>query len=245
MDDVKKWLESDAPDYTAGVTLFTRYNKNRAILQWLSRVGEKHGMSKLRYELGKIAQIPNVSKKQKTAKAVDNYKPSVLKPERLHIDVDGNIKRDDLPPELQTLYDGNVEKYKIIRGAHADMKVAKTKNARKKLRIQIAKLDDDITNNWEAIDNWVKTAVLPENNDNEDTGITLDENGKLTPQQVNTFRTYISRAIAEPDKIDEKKREVLQARITAMLNDGQSFDEETVEKLKAHEFTATNISTQN
>jgi hypothetical protein len=239
MDDIRQWIESDTSDYTTGVTLFSKYNKNRAVLQWLIRVGERRGMSKLRYELGKFVKTQPAVKRQKIA--VNNNIAPVIKQERVHIDVDGKINREDLPAELQILYDKTAEMYKIMRGAHADMSVAKSKNARKKLRKQIAELDDKITANWEAINNWVLTQKLPDNDENNTSG----GDSKLTPQQVNTYRTYISRALAESDKIDDAKRATVQERITAMLNNSQSFDGETIEKLKSLGFnTESNIHTE-
>ncbi|MDR0754184.1 MAG: hypothetical protein LBF04_02225 [Prevotellaceae bacterium] len=237
-DDIKKWIESDAPDYTTGVALFSKYNRNKAILQWLSRVGAKRGMSKLVYELQRINKT--AIKYKHIAMPVMTQKTTALKHERIQIDVEGKIKREDLPVQLQKLYDENVEKYKIMRGAHATMIETKHKNQRKKLRTQITQFDDKISANWGKIDAWAKTQILPDDNSNEN--IITD---KLTPQQVNAFRTYISRYIAEPDKLDDKKHKKLQQRITAMINDNQSFDYETIEKLKSLGFnTESNIPAQ-
>ncbi|MDR2065433.1 MAG: hypothetical protein LBP85_06985 [Prevotellaceae bacterium] len=252
MEDIKKWIESETPDYLAGVALFSKYNKNRAIAQWLGRVGEKRGMSKLRYEFTKLVKTKSIHKpelkinKVKSQTSTKNNKQAELKPERIIIDVEGRIKREDLPEQIQKLYDENVEKYKIMRGAHADMKAEKNKNQRKKLRMQIAEQDDIISKNWEIIDEWVLTQSLPPDSENDDDNTAGDGSGRLTPQQVNTFRTYISRTVAEPDKIDDSKRSKTQERITALLNDGQSFDEETTEKLKSLGFnTESNIPAQN
>jgi hypothetical protein len=241
MEEVKKWLESEAPDFITGIALFAKYNKNKAILQWLTRVGEKRGMSKLVYELQKI--VKNASSRKmampKPRRAVITIEK--LKPDRIIIDTEGKIKREDLPEAILKLYDENVKNYKVMRGAHAAMFEAKNKNQRKKLRRQIAELDDKIASNWEVIDNCVLNQKLPDDNEN----ITLGDDGKLIPRQVNTFRTYISRALAEPDNMDGDKRAKVQERITAMLNDGQSFDEETIEKLKSLGFnTQSNIPPQ-
>ena len=128
-----------------------------------------------------------------------------------------------------------------MRGAHSAMIEARSKIQRKKLRKQIAELDDEITTNWEKIDNWVLNQKLPVDEENN----TLGGDGKLTPQQVNTFRTYISRALAEPDNLDDAKRATVQKRITAMLNNSQSLYGETIKKLKSLGFnTESNINPQ-
>ncbi|MDR1554218.1 MAG: hypothetical protein LBS69_12290 [Prevotellaceae bacterium] len=246
MEDIKKWLESKTPDYTTGVLLFNKYSKNRAIAQWLVRVGEKRGMSKLVYELRRILEkspnrkfyIPKLRNEEKPTLAQN---PAEFKQKPIIIDIEGRIKRENLPEQLRVLYDENVEKYKILRGAHASLEQEKHQRQRKKLRRQIAELDDKIAKNWEAIDHWAVTQELP-----GDENITPGGAGKLTPQQVNSYRTYISRTIANPDKIDDKKHATAQERITALISDGQAFDEITVEKLNALGFnTQSNISSQN
>ncbi|MDR1984089.1 MAG: hypothetical protein LBQ28_04630 [Prevotellaceae bacterium] len=240
MNDIKKWLESETPDYYAGISLLSKYSKNKAILHYLNR---KVVMSKLRYELDKIASGSKSIVKKQTIVLDEKHPPKIdqqPKAERAIIDIEGKIKYEDLPDNLKILYDKNTEKYKILRGAHAEMKAVKGKTKRQKLRKQIAELDDAIAKNWDIIDKWVAEGKASED-DNID--ITLEgENADLTPQQVNAIRTYISRSLAEPEKIDDKKREKIQERINAMLANQQNFDDETIAKLKELGFTTENIS---
>ncbi|MDR2127348.1 MAG: hypothetical protein LBP63_11045 [Prevotellaceae bacterium] len=248
MDDVKKWIESDAPDYITGVALFSKYNRNRAIAQWLGRVGEKRGMSKLRYEMEKLAlhiPKPKTGKKpelQIEKKQWPTYNIPPIKPERLIIDVEGKIKFEDLPDELQPLYLQIVEKYRIMRSAHQAMIASKSTQERSEFYLMLREFDDIISKNWAIIDNWYINSELPNSPTNEDAG----GGCSLTPQQVNAFRTYISRSVAEPDKIDDERRKTIQQRITAMIDNNQSFDEQTIEKLKTLGFnTEPNIPAQN
>ena len=238
MEEVKKWLESKTADYSVGTALFARYCKNRSIYNYLVRVGEKRGMSKLIYELQKIAKVEHKVAKQAVTKT-DNTNEIVQKTEQLIILQESKIQRDKLPEELIPLYDKNVEDYKIMRGAHAAMVEAKSKNAAKKLRTQIVELDEKIAERWEKLDQWHQTNELPDDLGDEEINkdIVIGEDGKLTPKQVNAIRTYISRAMAEPDKIDDEKRVKIQQRITAMITDGQSFDEQTIKKLNELNFT--------
>ena len=228
-EDIKKWLESNTPDYNTGVLLFSKYSRNRSLLHFFTRKGDV-AMFKLRYELGKLANgTPAVSTGRRLAAGSKSPLPVAVRQlpaipaER---QLPANVNPDDLPEHLRILYNKNVEDYKLLRGAHAAMAVAKTKNERKKLRREIAKLDDAIEKHWAIIDEWVATGKLPAASDKQPTE-------SLTPQDVNAYRTYISRGIAEPDKLTEGKRLILQERITALIAGGQKFDEETIVKLSA------------
>jgi hypothetical protein len=232
-EDIKKWLEGNTPDYNVGVLLFSKHSRNRSLQHFFTRKGDSGStMLKLRYELGKIANGAPVAHKPKAVPhsplTAGRKAPLPTAPAdcRLTIDPDGKINPNDLPEHLRTLYDKNVEDYKLLRGAHAAMAVAKTKNERKKLRKQIAKLDDAITAHWAIIDEWVASGKLPAESDKQPTGA-------LTPQDVNAYRTYISRGVADPDKLTAGKREIIQERIAALIAGGQKFDNETIAKLTA------------
>jgi hypothetical protein len=241
MEKIKKWLQSNTPDYNAGVLLFAQHSRNRSLLHYFTRKGEV-AMFKLRYELGKIAgsQQSAVGSRQSAVgsrsrqSAVNAVKlptanrqlpTATVPPER---QLPANINPADLPEHLRILYDKNVEDYKLLRGAHAAMAVAKTKNERKKLRREIAKLDDAIEKHWALIDEWLATGKLP-----TATANCQLPTGSLTPQEVNTYRTYISRGLAEPDKLTDEKRATMQERILSLIADGQKFDDETITKLTA------------
>jgi hypothetical protein len=232
-EDIKKWFESKTPDYNAGVLLFSIHSKNRSLLHYFTRKGNV-AMDKLRYELGKIANGTPVAPKPNRSASTSSQPVQSPQPEpvveRTVIDSEGKINPADLPEHLRTLYNRNVEDYKILRGAHAAMAVAKTKAERRTLRKQIAKLDDAIAAHWQTIDEWLATGKLPATTDKLPTE-------QLTPQDVNAYRTYISRGIAESDKITDKKREIMQERISALLAGGQKFDEETIAKLTALGFS--------
>jgi hypothetical protein len=234
MDEIKTWLKSNTPDFNAGVLLFAKHSRNKSLLHYFTRKGDVT-MLKLRYELGKLANGAPAGQKilpqQRVTKA-NAGQPAEQKviAERTTIDPEGKINPDDLPEHLRTLYYKNVADYKLLRGAHAAMAVAKTKNERKKFRKEITHLDDAIAKHWTLIDEWLATGKLPEEPGKQPAGT-------LTPQEVNTFRTYISRGLAEPGSITAGKRATIQERVTALLAGGQKFDEETITKLTALGFT--------
>jgi hypothetical protein len=229
-EDVKKWLESKTPDYNTGVLLFSKHSKNRSLLHYFTRKGNV-AMDKLRYELGKIAgssvQLAARSR-QLSAAPTQQLNNSTIQQPATAVRTLPTATVADLPEHLRTLYNKNVEDYKILRGAHAAMAVAKTRAERKKFRKQIAKLDDAIAAHWKIIDDWVASGADVQ---------AKNLSPLLSPQDINAYRTYISRGIAEPDKITEEKRATMQERITALLASGQKFDDTTVEKLIALGFT--------
>ena len=232
MEEIKKWLQSNTPDYNAGVLLFAKHSRNRSLLHYFTRKGEV-AMLKLRYELGKMAGSQHSavgSRSRQPASATAERKlltaTATIPAERK---LPANINPADLPEHLRILYDKNVEDYKLLRGAHAAMAVAKTKNERKKLRKEIAKLDDAIEKHWALIDEWLATGKLSATAN----GLLPTATGSLTPQEVNAYRTYISRGLAEPDKLTDEKRTTMQERISSLIADGQKFDDETIAKLVA------------
>jgi hypothetical protein len=112
------------------------------------------------------------------------------------------------------------------------MDAAKDMANRRKYRREVDKLDDAIAARWKTINEWLASGKLPATTDDDQLPA-----GSLTLQDVNAYRTYISRGIAEPDKITEEKRATMQERITALIAGGQKFDDTTVEKLMALGFT--------
>jgi hypothetical protein len=234
MEEIKQWLSSNTPDYNTGVLLFAKHSRNKSLLHYFTRKGDT-AILKLRYELGKIAgtgekSFAPVVRRPLSPLPTPSQSSPIKSVERTVIDAEGKINPNDLPEYLRILYEKNVEDYKLLRGAHAAMAVAKTKAERKKLRKEIAKLDDAITKHWALIDEWIASGTGKKS-------FAPAATGSLTPQDVNAYRTYISRGLAEPDKLTDDKRATMQERITALLADGQKFDEETLPKLTALGFS--------
>jgi hypothetical protein len=245
-EDIKKWLESNTPDYNTGVLLFAKYSRNRSLLHFLTRKGNSDAtMLKLRYELGKIANgAPVAHSPNRSAPASSQSSPpsqsSQIKPvvERVHIDIAGRINPDDLPEELQVLYKKNVKEHRLMSAAHAAMAAAKNRTDRRKFGRQVRELDDAIAARWATIDAWVAGGQLPTATDKLPAATPDD---RLTAQEVNAYRTYISRGVADPDKLSDDKRAIMQERIAALLADGQKFDDETIAKLSALGFSLETV----
>ena len=63
MNDIQQWLDNPGHDYSAGVTLFARYSKNRALVRYFQSGTARFRMGKLVYEMGKLAKTASSTKR--------------------------------------------------------------------------------------------------------------------------------------------------------------------------------------
>ena len=63
MNDIQQWLDNPGHDYSAGVTLFARYSKNRALVRYFQSGTARFRMGKLVYEMGKLANTASSTKR--------------------------------------------------------------------------------------------------------------------------------------------------------------------------------------
>lgn len=230
-NDVQQWLDSEERDYATGVQLFAQYSRNRSLLHLFQR---KTSAEKLAYELGKLAAQPQLTAIKSIPgvilQGVQDKKGIV---ERVKIDAGAKIKREDLPEDLQALYDLNAQDYKFLRATHEKMKQAKTDAERAELRKAVAAYDDAIAARWALIDNWVTTGETSA----PVTSLKQDNKG-LDAKTVGAYRSAISRCITAlsvgkipADKVDDVKRN-LNEKVQALLDNQHNLAPETLEKLK-------------
>lgn len=70
MNDIQQWLDNPGHDYSAGVTLFARYCKNRALVRYFQSGTARFRMGKLVYEMGKLAKAASSAGSHTATKAV-------------------------------------------------------------------------------------------------------------------------------------------------------------------------------
>lgn len=70
MNDIQQWLDNPGHDYSAGVTLFARYSKNRALVRYFQSGTARFRMGKLVYEMGKLAKAASSAGSHTATKAV-------------------------------------------------------------------------------------------------------------------------------------------------------------------------------
>lgn len=82
MNDIQQWLDNPGRDYSAGVTLFARYSKNRALVRYFQSGTARFRMGKLVYEMGKIKETsasPQMSKDTVRTRFIASAKPATAK----------------------------------------------------------------------------------------------------------------------------------------------------------------------
>lgn len=224
MEEIKAWLKSPEKDIDAGIALFQKYSRNRALFLYLSR---KRDERKLIYELEKLSKFTNlkpVAQPRVVRAKMQKDQPPAPDPEGHKIINPRRINREDLPDALKVVYDGVAEAYKIQRVVHEKMKLTETDEARAELRAELVKLDDDIATGWDAIDSGL--------NDPEPEAPEAPEPEKQYSVQdikaINSARTYISRAIK---KFNPDQKAKLIERINQMISLGAAVSLDTRNKL--------------
>lgn len=228
--DIVSYLGSADPDFDAGFALFCKYSRNRTAMDWISRRRDK---AKLLYELGKLAGStapanPSASSDQAVFSAAVAYQPAPEKKagkEPLPADVikanirtfdDRRTRRSELPPELQEVYDRNAEDYKLRRGFHEKMKMARTDADRAVFRQKVLETDARIQAGWKLIDDFFTRSAVA--------AVTESFN-------ESTCRSYISKALHR-EKNSPKQVATCKARVAALLDHDCHLDEGTLEQLQ-------------
>lgn len=255
MMTLKEWLQSEEKDYGIGLALLGNYSKNRILLQNLSR---KPNPKKVEYELKKAFESEeekskllaakskkktapknqkqtdppvddNTGKKESHSDQVINLMNEEAVSKRLKVVRNNNeVKYEDLPEEIQKLWDVNRDGYKEIRSLHEKLKLMEVAPSedRAPLLARIDELDGAIIANWEIIDSW-QPGTEPATNQSEG----------IDHKRINANRKYIStNAKKLAEETDAKKLEKLKANIQVRVSElkaaGEEMNEKTVEELK-------------
>jgi len=197
MQDLKKYLSAEQPDYNEGLLLFSKYSKNRILAINLAR---KHMPSKLAYELQKLAKTPNkiiIEAPSKIISTVDNVNQFISgKP---------IVKVDDLSAELKVLWFQNTEYYRIIRSLHEKCKLEQDATKRSELLTEIEERRQVIFKNWSVIDGKSPTEK-----------VVIDEN------RINANRKYLSEGKKKILRLKgvafDRKLLVMQGRLNELLS---------------------------
>jgi len=227
--EIIDYLKCAEPDFSTGFALFCKFSRNESLMSW---IGRKHDMEKLLYELDKMAQMEtpklNPLKDANIArywKDTDSPKPSIPEdtaPAKTVFKTydERKTRRADLPENLQKVYDGISEDYKLRRGLHEKMKMATTNDDRASLRARILETDDRIRGGWLEIDAYLATKAQEE------------EKAKAADDfKESTARSYISKMLKK-DTISAAQQATIKARYDALLAHGCTVTEELTNQLK-------------
>jgi len=137
------------------------------------------------------------------------------------------VNYNDLPKELRVAWDHNRDAYKEIRATHEKLKLMEnaTEADRAPLVQSIAKLDDQIRINWEAIDAWKQGDAPIVKNELE-----------LDHKRINANRKFISTNLKTLlTTTDEAKATIIKAKIQErydeLKNAGETVQPETIDEL--------------
>jgi hypothetical protein len=108
--------------------------------------------------------------------------------ERPIIDSNPHVNRDELPEDLQHIYDDNGKMNGEMKSKHALLKVETLADKRKILLNELASLEDSINANWSKIDKWYE---------NFKTGKKAEPQKELDPietaKKIEAAKKYIDR----------------------------------------------------
>lgn len=233
-----EWLntERDKRDLDKGAKLMLQANRNKVLHQNVIR---KSNFDKIEYELRKFMGDKAEIKIEPKAPASDELTEVETKVAAAEKKVEGKGKREDhdqLPDKVKALYEENLILYPKLRSLQEKLKLmsndAHTPADRIEVLLEFDATDDHIMSNWEKYDTWKEGQ--------EDDGTEGDKTaGKLTVQEVQSHRAYLSRAISGiAQKMSKGETEAAEAQIKEaqrryieLINDGQTISPRMIEKL--------------
>ncbi len=127
MNDIQQWLDNPGHDYSAGVTLFARYSKNRALVRYFQSGTARFRMGKLVYEMGKLANTASSTKR-----IVETQNFASLQPrhsEHSRATVSPATARTQLPPYILAAKKEISSLYAFIDKRHRELYDLGTSNA--------------------------------------------------------------------------------------------------------------------
>lgn len=168
---IKKWLDTppEQRDYEAGALLVGRVSRNRVLFQNLSR-NPKGQAKAIEYHLEKIyrQRMVDITHEQVADMMVECGRISqahgLAYPESSKSDFQKGKRADhnELPPEIQRLYDENGEIRRRMRDCHTHLRLINRSNStcpdsdRYPWAKQLIAYDKQYRNNWNRYDHYIK-----------------------------------------------------------------------------------------
>ena len=229
--EILDYLQSAEPAFDAGFALFCKYSRNEPLMSWISR---RRDREKLLYELEKLSQLDPVvnpvrethlarwSRPEQTVSPASSSEiqaaPSV--PVTFKTYDERRTRRADLPADLQKVYDGISEDYKLRRGLHEKMKMATTNEDRASFRARVIETDGRIRGGFKEIDTYLARKAQEQ------------EKAKAESDfKESTARSYISKALKK-ETLSAAQKATIRERYNALISHGCTVTEELTAKLK-------------
>ena len=238
-EKIREWLDKPVNErnLAEGATMLLQLNRNRILHQNIIRRGEKM-MGKLEYELKKHLRIRDDGKTLHEVVAMERVimpavEQLVTKPEAEH--AGKRADHDELPEEVQQLWDGNFERYTKIKALFEELKAMEKMQPCD--RYEKLKLLDEAEKAYRealtAYDSYVKEDNFP----------TKTEEQPVDPAelatQIGNARKYISEGKGKLKKlIDEGNeakaatfREKIVERVRTIQQAGAPISDDTLAEL--------------
>ena len=245
--DLQQYLTTprDERDYERGALLLLQLNRNRFMHAKLLR---RKNWDKLEYELKKHLNIRLEGLTTREVQEMEKRElPRILlsmeaRRPILSTDKDftgGTYKgrredHDNLPAEVQALYERNADLYFKMKQTFETLKTMEDQTAcdRHELLTILVGLDKEYRQNWNAYDTFGNEAADPASETGE-----AEAQTTATPQQVNAARKYLSQNKTKVATLEGEAAETLlakmQQRVNLLLSAGQTFAKEQQEELAA------------
>ena len=245
--DLQQYLTTprDERDYERGALLLLQLNRNRFMHAKLLR---RKNWDKLEYELKKHLNIRLEGLTTREVQEMEKRElPRILlsmeaRRPILSTDKDftgGTYKgrredHDNLPAEVQALYERNADLYFKMKQTFETLKTMEDQTAcdRHELLTILVGLDKEYRQNWNAYDTFGNEAADPASETGE-----AEAQTTATPQQVNAARKYLSQNKKKVATLEGEAAETLlakmQQRVNLLLSAGQTFAKEQQEELAA------------
>ena len=249
-EKIREWLDKPVNERNLeeGATMLLQLNRNRILHQNIIRRGEKM-MGKLEYELKKHLRIRQdgmtlnevVAMEKKVVPVVEQL---LSKPEAEH--AGKRADHDDLPEEIQKLWDNNFERYAKIKALFEELKAMEKQqpcDRYEKLKL-LNEAEKAYREALATYDGYVKEKTFPKDEDDKkDNFPNKTEEQPVDPAelatQIGNARKYISEGKGKLKKLieegNEAKAETLRAkiveRVKIILQAGAPISDDTLAEL--------------
>ena len=225
--EIREYLNKPNPDFDAGFSLFCRYSRNQSMMSW---IGRKKDMERLLYELAKLEKQNLPVNPQASVMNTRYNTPGNV---RLGVPVTGpgpqisfktfderRTRRADLSEEMQKVYDDITEEYKLRRGYHEKLKMAKTDADRASLRERLLISQHKIEQGWKQIDAWL---------------LEQEKNKSKKSFNVSSYRAYITKMLKKADSLTPLQRDTVRTRAKALQDSGEVLGDKILSQLKKYD----------
>ena len=229
---IQEWLDAPVSErnISVGAEMLLKLNRNRILYQNIIRRGERM-MGKLEYELKKYLRMRIDNKTVADVVRLEkDVMPKVQKfveeePVNKAEHVGKRADHDELPPEIQALWDGNFEQYAKVKALFEELKAMA--NMEPCDRYEKLKLLDEAESKYRKnladYDAYLKENSFPKDGDDKEDNFPMDP-AELA-KEINNSRKYIS---SNKDKLaaliekDQEKAEALRAKMQERVDTIQS-----------------------